>query len=157
MIPDAADPTVYHGDVYVLLHDGGEGDGEIVGVTQAMKFRRNPRVLLNRFFSAAKVKNPDNARDDTAGGAHQDESVVKPVPAKEVAQTPRHTTSAPPNTEPSQQPTTAPAPKLTAEPGAPIEKRSPSIEKAAPNAPEVTNSIAYKAIAFVAAETGLEA
>lgn len=48
MIPDTADPTVYHSDVYVLQHDGGEGDGEIVGVMHAMKFRRYPRVLLSR-------------------------------------------------------------------------------------------------------------
>lgn len=42
MIPGPADRTVYHGDMYVWQHGGGaiEGDGEIVGVMQAIKFRR---------------------------------------------------------------------------------------------------------------------
>ncbi|KAK7729665.1 hypothetical protein SLS63_006046 [Diaporthe eres] len=70
IIPGPANPTVYHGDVYVLQKGGGaiEGDGEIVGVMQAIKFRWYPRVLLNRFFSAAEVKNPDSAEKAIAGG-----------------------------------------------------------------------------------------
>ncbi|KAK2594652.1 hypothetical protein QQS21_007628 [Conoideocrella luteorostrata] len=51
MIPTPEDQTVYLGDVYVLQDD------EIIGVMQAMKFRRYPRVLLNRFFTPAEVKN----------------------------------------------------------------------------------------------------
>jgi iterative type I PKS product template protein len=46
MIPTAKDPSVYLGDVYVLQ------DGIIIGEVGAIKFRRYPRVLLNRFFSA---------------------------------------------------------------------------------------------------------
>lgn len=68
MIPDPADSTVSHGDVYVLQHGGDvEGEGEIVRVMQAIKFRRYPRVLLNRFFSAADVKNPDSVGGVSVG------------------------------------------------------------------------------------------
>jgi monodictyphenone polyketide synthase len=50
MIPTADDPSVYLGDVYILQ------DGIIVGVVGGMEFRRYPRILLSRFFSA-----PDDA------------------------------------------------------------------------------------------------
>jgi monodictyphenone polyketide synthase len=50
MIPTAEDASIYLGDVYVLQCD------EIVGVMQAMKFRRYPRVLLNRFFSSPDTR-----------------------------------------------------------------------------------------------------
>lgn len=160
MIPDVANPTVYHGDVYVLQQNGGEGDGEIVGVMQAMKFRRYPRVLLNRFFSAAEVKNPDSAGDVTAGDSNHGESLMEPVPAKEAARAPSHGTSGQATTKPSQQLIPEPVTKPSAASAAAVavkEDTSPSAEKTAPAAPEATNSVASKAMALVAAETGLEA
>nr|A0A411PQP9.1 RecName: Full=Atrochrysone carboxylic acid synthase Agnpks1; Short=ACAS; AltName: Full=Agnestins biosynthesis cluster protein pks1; AltName: Full=Non-reducing polyketide synthase Agnpks1 [Paecilomyces divaricatus]QBG38888.1 nr-PKS [Paecilomyces divaricatus] len=50
MIPTAEDPSVYLGDVYVLQ------DGVVVGMVGGIQFRRYPRILLSRFFSA-----PDDA------------------------------------------------------------------------------------------------
>lgn len=50
MIPTSEDPSVYLGDVYILQ------DGIIMGLIGGMKFRRYPRLLMNRFFSA-----PDSA------------------------------------------------------------------------------------------------
>lgn len=50
MIPKLEDPTAYLGDVYVLQDD------LIMGLVGAIEFRRYPRILLNRFFSA-----PDDA------------------------------------------------------------------------------------------------
>lgn len=50
MIPTVEDTSVYLGDVYILQA------GEIVGLVGGIKFRRYPRLLLNRFFSA-----PDEA------------------------------------------------------------------------------------------------
>lgn len=50
MVPTAEDPTVYLGDVYILQ------EGEIIGLVRAIKFRRYPRMLLNRFFSPPDVK-----------------------------------------------------------------------------------------------------
>lgn len=46
MIPTEEDPSVYLGDVYILQ------DGIIIGMVGAIKFRRYPRILLSRFFSA---------------------------------------------------------------------------------------------------------
>lgn len=50
MIPTLEDPNVYLGDVYILQDD------VIIGMVGGIKFRRYPRLLLNRFFSA-----PDEA------------------------------------------------------------------------------------------------
>lgn len=46
MIPTPEDPTIYLGDVYILQ------DATIIGMVGSIQFRRYPRVLLNRFFSA---------------------------------------------------------------------------------------------------------
>lgn len=85
-----ADTTVYHGDVYALQQDGGgaEGEGEIVGAMPAVKFRQYLRVLLNRFFSAAVVKNPDTAGGVRAGVASHGNSSMKPGPASEAVPAP---------------------------------------------------------------------
>ncbi|KAJ5297817.1 hypothetical protein N7508_008066 [Penicillium antarcticum] len=61
MIPTAEDSSTYLGDVYVLQSD------EIVGVMQAMKFRRYPRVLLNRFFSSPDTKSSSVSGADAPG------------------------------------------------------------------------------------------
>ena len=50
MIPTSEDPSVYLGDVYILQ------DNVIMGLIGGIKFRRYPRLLMNRFFSA-----PDSA------------------------------------------------------------------------------------------------
>ncbi|RWA08250.1 hypothetical protein EKO27_g6849 [Xylaria grammica] len=50
MIPAIEDPSIFFGDVYVLQDD------VIIGVLIGMQFRRYPRILLSRFFSA-----PDDA------------------------------------------------------------------------------------------------
>jgi iterative type I PKS product template protein len=55
MIPTAEDPAVYLGDVYILQ------EGDIVGLVGGIKFRRYPRLLLSRFFSAP----------DEGGSKHQ--------------------------------------------------------------------------------------
>ncbi|KAG6358778.1 hypothetical protein INS49_012297 [Diaporthe citri] len=159
MIPDPTDPTVYHGDVYVLQQDGVEGEGDIVGVMKAIKFRRYPRVLLNRFFSAAEVKNPDSDAGASAGDAPHGESSVKPAQAREATQVPSPAAPAQPTAKPSQQPTTAAAPKPTAGPAATDEAQAiPPGEKPAHTSPEASSSssAASRAMALVAAETGLE-
>ncbi|KIW05310.1 uncharacterized protein PV09_03835 [Verruconis gallopava] len=52
MIPTEEDESVYLGDVYILQDDS------IVGVVRAIKFRRYPRILLDRFFSAPDENMP---------------------------------------------------------------------------------------------------
>ena len=46
MIPTVEDPTIYLGDVYIMQDDA------IMGLVGGIQFRRYPRILLSRFFSA---------------------------------------------------------------------------------------------------------
>lgn len=52
MIPTVEDPTVYLGDVYVMEPE----TQTIIGLVQGIQFRRYPRILLSRFFSAPDAK-----------------------------------------------------------------------------------------------------
>jgi iterative type I PKS product template protein len=70
MIPTAEDPTVYLGDVYILQ------EGEVIGLVRAIKFRRYPRVLLNRFFSPPDIKSGGT----TTTATHS--TIPKPVVSK---------------------------------------------------------------------------
>lgn len=74
MIPTAADPTIYLGDVYILQDDA------IVGMVNGIQFRRYPRILLNRFFSP-----PDNVPAS--------EGKPKPKPIAQAAAAPGTTTA----------------------------------------------------------------
>jgi monodictyphenone polyketide synthase len=75
MIPTAEDPTVYLGDVYIMQ------DGEIIGFVRAIKFRRYPRLLLNRFFSAPDVKNSGTATIATDAQIASSSAVLKSTAA----------------------------------------------------------------------------
>ncbi|KAL4995984.1 hypothetical protein BDV10DRAFT_202678 [Aspergillus recurvatus] len=66
MIPTVEDTSIYLGDVYILHED------TIIGMVGGIKFRRYPRLLLNRFFSAA---------DD--GASRQGQVTVAKAPAVE--------------------------------------------------------------------------
>lgn len=66
MIPTKEDPAVYLGDVYILKAE----DNSVVGMVGGIHFRRFPRILLNRFFSAPEAPK---------GGVQQ----VKSGPAKQ--------------------------------------------------------------------------
>ena len=46
MIPTADDPSIYLGDVYIFEEE------TIIGMVGSIQFRRYPRILLSRFFSA---------------------------------------------------------------------------------------------------------
>ncbi|KAK3382227.1 putative polyketide synthase [Lasiosphaeria ovina] len=138
MIPTADDPAVYHGDVYVL-----HPDGEIVGVMQAMKFRRYPRVLLSRFFSPADVKNPGTgvgAPVKVAPPAAAGKPAPAPAPAAAAAAAP---------VAPKAEPAPAPAPAAAAP--APVAPKEAVAAVAADS-----DSTAAKAMALVAAEAALD-
>lgn len=97
MIPTAADPSVYLGDVYVFQ------DGVIMGMVGGMQFRRYPRILMNRFFAA-----PDSSVAMSYAAASSSISAVPaPAPAPVVSQ-PKPTVPDP-----------APAPTHTPTPAAP--------------------------------------
>jgi iterative type I PKS product template protein len=135
MIPTAEDPTVFLGDIYILQ------DSVIVGMVGAIKFRRYPRVLLNRFFSA-----PDE-------GAHPSKPVSTTVTAPAVRSHVVHAVAPKPKTVASQV-DPAPAPVVIATEPIPIDTIP---------APTTTNEVsvdldstAAKAMALVASEAGLD-
>ncbi|KAJ5738567.1 Acyl transferase/acyl hydrolase/lysophospholipase [Penicillium malachiteum] len=142
MIPTVEDPSVYLGDVYILQ------EGVIVGMVGGIKFRRYPRILLNRFFSA-----PD------AGAAHSSTSTaakaIKPATAPVPVFVPTIIAAAgsgllPPPTAPAA-PTTAPAP--VQETVKQIEAPAPAAINGATVNPDSTTA---KAIALIAKEGGLD-
>ena len=109
MIPTAEDPSVYLGDVYILQ------DGVIIGMVGGIQFRRYPRILLSRFFSA-----PDNSKAPPVATASSskpavastaDSSHAAPKPAPIPAPSKPAPVTAPP-------PATAPAPAPAAPPTA---------------------------------------
>ncbi|KAF4536149.1 Beta-ketoacyl synthase [Lasiodiplodia theobromae] len=135
MIPTAEDPSVFLGDVYVLQ------DAVVVGMVGGIKFRRYPRILLNRFFSAP---------DDTAASASQSHAAPPPPPA---------TTTAKPAVVVHEYPTIAPA----ANPGPPLKATATATTTAVPVPtaaaavePPASNSIASKATVLIAREAGLD-
>ncbi|KAH8698795.1 putative polyketide synthase [Talaromyces proteolyticus] len=137
MIPTVDDPTVYLGDVYIL-------QGEmIIGMVGGIQFRRYPRILLSRFFSA-----PDNAHAPpvavaAANGMKQPASaVIKGSQGEPKPAAPPQAPFASPITVPVQAPAPAPVPS-TAE---------PHINTADADADTTT----AKAIRIIAAEAGLE-
>lgn len=153
-----AGTTVYHGDVYALQQDGGggEGEGEIVGVMPAVKFRQYLRVLLDRFFSAAVVENPDSARGVSVGVASSHGgSSMKPDPASEAVPASSRTKPVQPMLESSEQLIPEPTLKSTAEP-ADKEETILIAPKTATATPKATSSsAAHRTMALVAAETGV--
>jgi monodictyphenone polyketide synthase len=86
MIPTEEDPNVFFGDVYVLQA------GEIIGAVSDIQFRRYPRILLSRFFSA-----PDDTKAPPVAHAASTKTAVKinsPAPAPVAAvQKPQPTAS----------------------------------------------------------------
>jgi len=72
MIPTAADPNIYLGDVYIL-----QGD-EIIGMVEGIKFRAYPRMLMDRFFSPRDVT---KTKVGGGGGAQVKKMVHAEVPA----------------------------------------------------------------------------
>jgi monodictyphenone polyketide synthase len=140
MIPTADDPAVYLGDVYIL-----QGD-EIIGVMQAMKFRRYPRLLLNRFFSAVDVKNPGTASLALAASGHAAKALPAPVSVPAEA-----TTAQPATPQPEAKPEAAPTP-VPAKPAPVVQPKA--AEEAA--AAATSESVAAKAMALVAAEAAID-
>jgi monodictyphenone polyketide synthase len=128
MIPTAEDPSIFLGDIYVLQ------DGEIIGMVGAIKFRRYPRLLLNRFFSAP----------DEGTASHDASATAKASPTKKVPVAPAEQASAP-----TAKPERVPQAAIPTRPQ-PVEA-SPAVAAALAD-----DSTAAKAIALVAAEAALD-
>ena len=130
MIATKQDDSVYLGDVYILQDDA------IVGFVGSIKFRRYPRLLLGRFFSA-----PDD------GVAQKHTTTEKATP---------HVASQPVPKEPAKIRAAAPG----AAPAAATAKAEPEAtglanpaDAAAKSAPDSTTS---QALTIVAEETGTD-
>lgn len=133
MIPTVADPSVYLGDVYVLQNN------KIIGMVGGIQFRRYPRILLSRFFSA-----PDDFKAPSVSTA----AASKPTVA--VSATPQ----------------AAPKPATTLIPGpssAPGPANAPVSAVILASAPEPavegvkgSNTTAAKAIQIIATEAALD-
>lgn len=135
MIPTTADPSVFLGDVYVLQ------DSVIIGMVGAIKFRRYPRLLLNRFFSA-----PDEGAAIT-----QPKQVVPsttPAPVKSA-----HSLSKPAQSPPPAK--AAPVPQATPAKGT-VATDALSVEAQVVNIDVNSDSTAIKAMALIAAEAALD-
>ena len=130
MIPTVEDPSVYLGDVYILQ------DNVITGMVGAIKFRRYPRVLLNRFFS------PPDAGQPTAAAAPVSAPTSKPAPA--------------PTPVPTVLPSAPPAAQ-SKPPSKPAQTSAPAAAPAAiPTVDTSSDSVASKALALIATEACLE-
>jgi iterative type I PKS product template protein len=80
MIPTAEDPSVYLGDVYILQDD------VVIGMVGGIQFRRYPRILLSRFFSAPDdSKAPPVATSSSSKHTAAKVEAPKPVAPKPVA------------------------------------------------------------------------
>ena len=142
MIATVENPDIYLGDVYILQ------GGEIIGLVGGIKFRRYPRLLLSRFFSA-----PDEGGPGTKAhvGHH----------APTVAATSTKTSAMTTSSQAESKPIVIPRPI------APIHSESIMTAKPPPKTPTVesgpntvlsidSDSTAVKAMKLVAAEGGLE-
>ncbi|TQW02705.1 polyketide synthase [Cordyceps javanica] len=68
MVPTEEDPSAFIGDVIILRAQ----DNAIVGMVQGIRFRRFPRILLNRFFTAPVVDtNSDSTAQPRSAAAQQ--------------------------------------------------------------------------------------
>jgi iterative type I PKS product template protein len=130
MIPTTEDTSVYFGDVYILQDD------VIIGLVEGIQFRRYPRILLNRFFSAP---------DSTA-------STSRAVNSSTIAQ---KTTRTEPQPKESEQ---APVLAIPEAASLPVHaKVDPKLASAAATVMiENLDSTAHKALLLIAKEAGLE-
>jgi monodictyphenone polyketide synthase len=126
MIPTAEDPGVFLGDVYVLREEN------VIGLVQGIKFRKYPRILLSRFFSA-----PDDGAAHHGSGAVPKPSVKAEVPKPALSSAPKASTKEP-----------EPAPVILPDP-------VPQTSAVLTPAPD-SDTTSAKALILVANEAGLE-
>lgn len=137
MIPTEDDPTIYLGDVYILQDDA------IMGVVGSIQFRRYPRVLLNRFFSA-----PDKSKKSE----QKAKAATPPVP--KALELPKPTASAPaPSTPEDNKKSAQPEPQSAKEPAAKATVTK-EVETATPATD--SSSIAARAVQLIANEAALD-
>lgn len=130
MIPTVEDPSTYLGDVYILQ------DGIIIGMVGGIQFRRYPRILLGRFFSA-----PDDSKAPPVATAPSS----KHAHAKPMAQA---------AVKPAFTP--APAPVSTPPPTPPSAETPAAVPGTAVDGAMNPDSTAAKALQIIATEAALD-
>ncbi|KAL6702818.1 Non-reducing polyketide synthase PKS8-1 [Coniothyrium glycines] len=88
MIPTKEDASVYLGDVYILKAE----DNSVVGMVGGIHFRRFPRILLNRFFTAPEAGKTGSHPAKATSAAKQ--SLPSPVQHVQKTREPKVTSSA---------------------------------------------------------------
>ena len=143
MIPTPDDPTIYLGDVYILQ------DGTIMGMVGGIQFRRYPRVLLNRFFSAPDDKSKSHTSATAVSSSKPVQANSQPVPKAVVVQ------KAPSKEVTDVNSTSASAAIPVAAPTAVDVAASKPLEPAAAISSD-SDSLAARAMALIAKEAGLD-
>jgi monodictyphenone polyketide synthase len=150
MIQSDEDPTVYFGDVYIMQ------DGVIIGMCGGIQFRRYPRILLNRFFTAPEEAGAVSHAAASATPAPKAKAQLHLLPAAAApapVAIPAVASSVPASTP---APTLVPAPNpIPASAPGTIEQSTTSTSAAPADAGE-TNSVAAKALVLIAKEAALE-
>ncbi|MCJ1400472.1 Atrochrysone carboxylic acid synthase Agnpks1 [Xylographa trunciseda] len=134
MIPTAEDPSVFLGDVYILQ------DSIIIGMVGGIQFRRYPRILLSRFFSA-----PDDLKAPP----------VATAPSSKHAQT-RPTAQAALKLAPTPAPAPASTAASTSAPTPPSAATSTAAPEPIVNAVINSDTTAAKALQIIATEAALD-
>lgn len=151
MLPTAEDPGIFLGDVYIMQNK------QIVGMVGGIKFRKYPRILINKFFTA-----PEGGSSKGASSARKPDPPKKaPEPKKAPAPKPVEAPKAEekPAEKPAQAEKPAPAEKPAEKPvEKPAEKAAGGADKKGHNALEdvESDSVAAKAIKLIENEAALE-
>ncbi|KAG6254329.1 Type I Iterative PKS [Claviceps purpurea] len=138
MIPQADNSGTYLGDVYIMQ------DGDIIGKVWGIEFRRYPRLLLSRFFSA-----PGKSSTTTTKA-----SVSAPVKSKPVETKPSAASKTPTAAQTGIPPEQKPAPEVQ-----PVTTNSPATAAAAAPASTQaadTDTVSAKALRLIANEAALD-
>jgi monodictyphenone polyketide synthase len=152
MIQSDEDPTVYFGDVYIMQ------DGVIIGMCGGIQFRRYPRILLNRFFTAPEEAGAVSHAAASATPAPKAKALLQLLPAAAApapVANPVVATSVPATTPaPTLVPVPTPIPASAPEP---VRQSNPSVSAndAVLAAAGETNSVAAKALVLIAKEAAL--
>ncbi|KAG6311288.1 hypothetical protein E4U22_002762 [Claviceps purpurea] len=137
MIPQADNSGTYLGDVYIMQN------GDIIGKVWGIEFRRYPRLLLSRFFSA-----PGKSSTTTTTKA----SAAAPAKSKPVETKPSAASKPPTAAQTGIAPEQKPAPEAQ-----PVTTNSPATA-AAPASTQTadTDTVSAKALRLIANEAALD-
>lgn len=144
MIPTKDDTSVFLGDIYIMRAD----TGSIIGMVGGIHFRRFPRILLSRFFSAPEPAGQASPAHTSNGRkAHEVREPVRRLPSPETPQL----SSGSSDDDSSFVEIPLPKAQLPVQLAGSQEKAS--LTKAPPT---TTSSIGDKALALIAQETGID-